>query len=77
MRPRSFEAVYAARNGIFYDLKMANAAGVASLGVDYGAHERDRLLKCNPLDCLMSIQELPEWLQRHSEKKDKSALATG
>ena len=50
-----------------YDLEMANAAGIASLGVDYGAHERDRLLECKPLDCLTSIQELPEWLQRHSK----------
>lgn len=50
-----------------YDLEMANAAGVASLGVDYGAHERDRLLECNPLACLMSIQELPEWLRQHSK----------
>jgi phosphoglycolate phosphatase len=48
-----------------YDLEMANAAGIASLGVDYGAHERDRLLECNPLDCLASIQELPEWLLRY------------
>jgi len=50
-----------------YDLEMANAAGIASLAVEYGAHERDRLLECNPLDCLTSIQELPEWLQRHTK----------
>ena len=50
-----------------YDLEMANAAGIASLGVDYGAHERDRLLECNPLDCLMSIRELPEWLQKNTK----------
>ena len=49
-----------------YDLEMANAACIASLGVDYGAHERDRLLECNPLDCLTSIQELPEWLRLYS-----------
>jgi phosphoglycolate phosphatase len=51
-----------------YDLEMANAAGISSLGVDYGAHERDRLLECNPLDCLMSIRELPEWLQRNAKQ---------
>ena len=49
-----------------YDLEMANAAGVASLGVDYGAHERDRLLECNPLNCLASIQDLPDWLEQYS-----------
>ena len=50
-----------------YDLEMANAAGISSLGVDYGAHERGRLLECNPLDCLMSIRELPEWLQKNAK----------
>jgi phosphoglycolate phosphatase len=50
-----------------YDLEMANAAGIVSLGVDYGAHERDRLLACKPLGCLTSIQELPDWLQRYSK----------
>ena len=50
-----------------YDLQMANAAGVAPLAVDYGVHERDRLLGCNPLGCLMSIQELPEWLEKYAK----------
>lgn len=59
-----------------YDLEMANAAGVASLGVDYGAHERDRLLECSPLDCLMSIQDLPEWLQQHSREYYRPTLST-
>lgn len=54
-----------------YDLEMANAARVASLAVDYGVHERDRLLDCNPLGCLMSIQELPEWLMQHSKNTAK------
>lgn len=56
-----------------YDLQMANAAGVGSLAVDYGVHERDRLLECNPLDCLMSIQELPDWLIQHSKKSARNA----
>ena len=51
-----------------YDLQMANAAGVAPLAVDYGVHERERLLGCNPLGCLMSIQELPEWLVQYAHR---------
>jgi phosphoglycolate phosphatase len=57
-----------------YDLQMAHAAGAAPLAVDYGVHDRDRLMECNPLGYLMSIQELPEWLVRHTRKSaDKSA----
>lgn len=51
-----------------YDLEMANAAGVAPLAVDYGVHERDRLLACGPLGCLASIRELPDWLEQHFKK---------
>lgn len=35
-----------------YDLEMAKNAGVASLGVTYGVHERDTLMQYDPLDCL-------------------------
>ncbi len=45
-----------------YDLEMANAAKVTSVAVDYGVHERERLLACNPQACLSSIQSLPAWL---------------
>ncbi len=45
-----------------YDLHMANAARAAALGVDYGVHERQRLLACGPLGCLSDICELPQWL---------------
>lgn len=58
-----------------YDLQMANAAGVAPLAVDYGVHERERLLECNPLDCLMSIKELPEWLVQHSMKSANKVIS--
>lgn len=51
-----------------YDLRMAMAAGTPSLGVDYGVHERERLLRCDPLGCLSSIQELPDWLMGHSRQ---------
>ncbi len=46
-----------------YDLQMANNAGVASVAVSYGMHEKDRLLKCRPLVCLDDLSELPVWLQ--------------
>lgn len=51
-----------------YDLEMANAAKVASLGVDYGVHSRERLLACSPLACLSSITELPEWLVKNTSR---------
>jgi phosphoglycolate phosphatase len=49
-----------------YDLQMANAARTAALGVDYGVHARERLLACQPLACLSSIQELPDWLTEYN-----------
>jgi len=51
-----------------YDLLMARAAGAAALGVDYGVHGRERLIACEPLDCLSSIQDLPDWLIAHSQR---------
>ncbi|WP_455198432.1 HAD-IA family hydrolase [Kaarinaea lacus] len=51
-----------------YDLQMAHSAGVAPLAVDYGVHDRERLMGCNPLGYLMSIKELPGWLMQHSLK---------
>jgi phosphoglycolate phosphatase len=51
-----------------YDLRMAQSAGTASLGVDYGVHERERLLSCEPLGCLSDIGELPEWLLAHQRQ---------
>ena len=38
-----------------HDLEMARAAGVAALGVAYGAHRHDSLLACNPLACIASV----------------------
>jgi len=46
-----------------YDLNMAHAAGATPLAVDYGVHERERLLACRPAGCLSSIQALPGWLR--------------
>lgn len=45
-----------------YDLQMANEAGMASLAVSYGAHERQRLLNHKPLACLDSFQSVCSWL---------------
>lgn len=46
-----------------YDLQMAAAAGMAGLGVSYGAHERERLLALSPLACLDSFDEVRQWLE--------------
>jgi phosphoglycolate phosphatase len=45
-----------------YDLQMANNAGVKSLAVSYGVHDKARLLACQPLDCVDSPAGLHEWL---------------
>ena len=55
-----------------YDLRMAGAAGAAALGVDYGVHERERLLGCEPLGCLSCIEDLPGWL---TQRKQRSGAA--
>jgi len=45
-----------------YDMFMASQAGTAALAVDYGVHERHRLLEHGPLHCLSDIRDLPDWL---------------
>ena len=45
-----------------YDLIMANNAGVKSVGVACGAHDKERLLSHNPLVCLDMSHELENWL---------------
>jgi phosphoglycolate phosphatase len=47
-----------------HDLLMASNAGVAALGVTYGAHTHEHLLDHQPLACLHSIEELGDWLKR-------------
>ena len=49
-----------------HDLEMARAAGVAALGVAYGAHRHDVLVVCNPLACIASVGELRDWLSAHA-----------
>ena len=45
-----------------HDLDMAAAAGVAAVGVAYGAHGRELLSDRRPLACVDSLQELSTWL---------------
>ncbi len=53
-----------------YDLQMAANAGVASLGVTYGVHGPERLVKHNPVDCLDQVTEIPAWLQQQALRID-------
>ena len=45
-----------------YDLQMAANAGVDAIGVSYGVHASDRLLRYDPLICLDRISDLPDFL---------------
>lgn len=45
-----------------HDLEMAKAAAVPGLGVAYGAHPRENLLKHEPVACLNTFGELTQWL---------------
>ncbi|MDH5633770.1 MAG: HAD-IIIA family hydrolase [Gammaproteobacteria bacterium] len=45
-----------------FDMEMANNARVAGLAVSYGVHDRDSLLKHDPVDCLDSFEEVRAWL---------------
>ena len=49
-----------------HDMEMAVAADVARLGVAYGAHPRENLLKHAPVACLDTFSELPQWLKTHA-----------
>jgi phosphoglycolate phosphatase len=49
-----------------FDMEMARSAGVASVGVTTGVHDRQRLLEFNPLALLDSIAELPAWLSHRA-----------
>ena len=45
-----------------HDMQMAVAAEVARLGVAYGAHPRENLVKHGPVACLNTFAELSQWL---------------
>ena len=48
-----------------FDMQMAGNAGVPALGVSYGVHDSERLLRHGALHCLDAINELPEWVHKH------------
>lgn len=49
-----------------YDMEMAKNAKMDSLGVSYGVHPPDRLMKHEPIGCIDDIQHLDEFLQKLS-----------
>ncbi|MEJ2515250.1 MAG: HAD-IA family hydrolase [Gammaproteobacteria bacterium] len=46
-----------------WDLEMARRAGVASVGVGWGAHSMERLRRLESLACFEVLDELWDWLQ--------------
>jgi phosphoglycolate phosphatase len=49
-----------------HDLQMAVNAGVASVGVTYGAHPRPALMELSPLACVDNVGELAAWLRSNA-----------
>ena len=49
-----------------HDLEMAQAAGVAALAVAYGAHEREALVRHQPLAIVDAPPALRDWLALHA-----------
>lgn len=49
-----------------HDLEMARAAGVAALGVTYGAHREAGLRACSPLGCFSTVGALDAWLKANA-----------
>ena len=59
-----------------HDVLMARNAGIDSLAVTYGAHDRATLLGSEPTSLVSSIKEAGKWLKsRVGAPADKSALA--
>ncbi len=51
-----------------YDMQMAVNARAHALAVSYGVHEKERLLRHQPLHCLDDIGELSGWLEQYHHK---------
>lgn len=49
-----------------HDLEMAQAAGVAALAVTYGAHDREALVRQQPLAIIDTPPALRAWLAQHA-----------
>jgi len=47
-----------------FDLEMASRAGVDSVGVTWGAHDINQLLRHNPKVCVDSVDQLSSWLHQ-------------
>ena len=45
-----------------YDMEMAALAGMDGVAMSTGVHDRARLLQCPALDCLETLDQLPDWL---------------
>ena len=45
-----------------YDLQMAQNAGVAAVGVTFGAQARDKLVGYNPIQIFNQFSDLSAWL---------------
>ena len=52
-----------------YDMQMANNAGTSALAVSYGVHDKQRLLACNPLDCVDDVAAMHGWLTKNNTLK--------
>ena len=48
-----------------YDLQLAANAGVARIGVSYGAHDHNAFAEFSPLHVAHSVADLNAWLGRH------------
>jgi len=46
-----------------YDMELARNAGTSALAVCHGVHDRERLMRHRPLDCLASLADIPRWLK--------------
>lgn len=46
----------------FYDLTMAQRAKMSALAISSGMQTREELLKYQPLDCIDTLTQLPDWL---------------
>jgi phosphoglycolate phosphatase len=49
-----------------HDLLMANNAGAAGIGVEYGAHPVQQLQACHPVFLAKNVAELHGWLVEHA-----------
>ncbi|MBT8122575.1 MAG: HAD-IA family hydrolase, partial [Gammaproteobacteria bacterium] len=45
-----------------YDMEMATSAGAGKIAVRSGVHSADRLNRHDPLVCLDTVMDMPEWM---------------